>query len=106
YTALFRSMANQETIVAVATATGNGAISVIRVSGVDAITMVNRVFKGKDLLQQPSHTIHFGTIRDGDEVLDEVWVSLFIAPNSYTGGNCVEVSSDNSRYREERMSQP
>lgn len=98
-------MANQETIVALATATGNGAIAVIRMSGVDAITIVNQVFKGKDLLQQPSHTIHFGTIRDGDEVLDEVLVSLFIAPNSYTGENCVEVSTHNSRYIIERIIQ-
>src|SRR5690606_25346652 len=98
-------MANQETIVALATATGNGAIAVIRMSGVDAITIVNQVVKGKCRLQQPAHTIHFGTIRDGDEVLDEVLVSLFIAPNSYTGENCVEVSTHNSRYIIERIIQ-
>src|SRR5690606_17570016 len=98
-------MANQETIVALATATGNGAIAVIRMSGVDAITIVNQVFKGKDLLQQPSHTIHFGTIRDGDEVLDEVLVSLFIGPNSFTGEDSVELSTHNSRYIIERVIQ-
>ncbi|MEC3881024.1 tRNA uridine-5-carboxymethylaminomethyl(34) synthesis GTPase MnmE [Parapedobacter sp. 10938] len=98
-------MANQDTIVALATATGNGAIAVIRVSGADAIAIVNRVFKGKDLSQQPSHTIHFGTIRDGEEVLDEVLVSLFIGPNSYTGENSVELSTHNSRYIIERVIQ-
>lgn len=98
-------MANQETIVALATATGNGAIAVIRVSGAEAIVLVNGVFKGKDLLQQPSHTVHFGTIRDGDEVLDEVLVSLFVGPNSYTGENIVELSTHNSRYIIERVIQ-
>lgn len=98
-------MANQDTIVALATATGSGAIAVIRVSGADAITIVNRVFKGKDLSQQPSHTIHFGTLRDGDDVLDEVLASLFIAPNSYTGENTVELSTHNSRYIIERVIQ-
>ena len=98
-------MANQETIVALATATGNGAIAVIRVSGTDAITIVNRVFTGKDLSAQASHSIHFGTIRDGDEVLDEVLVSLFVGPNSYTGENCVELSTHNSRYIIERIIQ-
>ncbi len=88
-----------------ATATGNGAIAVIRVSGAEAIVLVNGVFKGKDLLQQPSHTVHFGTIRDGDEVLDEVLVSLFVGPNSYTGENIVELSTHNSRYIIERVIQ-
>lgn len=98
-------MANQETIVALATATGNGAIAIIRVSGTDAIAIVNRVFKGKDLLQQPSHTLHFGTIRDGDEVLDEVLVSLFVGPNSFTGEDSVELSTHNSRYIIDRVIQ-
>ncbi len=98
-------MANQETIVALATATGSGAIAIIRVSGADAIAIVNRVFKGKDLSRQSTHTIHFGTIRDGDEVLDEVLVSLFIGPNSYTGENIVELSTHNSRYIIERIIQ-
>ncbi len=98
-------MANQETIVALATATGSGAIAIIRVSGTDAIAIVNRVFRGKDLSQQSTHTVHFGTIRDGDEVLDEVLVSLFVGPNSYTGENVVELSTHNSRYIIERIIQ-
>ncbi|MCW8311749.1 tRNA uridine-5-carboxymethylaminomethyl(34) synthesis GTPase MnmE [Sphingobacterium sp. InxBP1] len=94
----------EDTIVALATSTGaNGAIAVIRVSGQQAITITNDIFKGKDLSAQPSHTIHFGTIRDGDEIIDEVLVSLFVAPNSYTRENSVEISTHNSKYIIERV---
>ncbi len=88
----------QDTIVALATANGSGAIAVIRLSGKDAITITNRVFKGKDLSRQATHTLHFGTIMDGDVVLDEVLVSLFVAPKSYTRENVVEVSCHGSSY--------
>lgn len=95
---------SQDTIVALATSPGaQGAIAVIRVSGNEAISIVNDVFKGKDLANQESHTIHFGTIRDGEEVLDEVLVSLFVAPNSYTKENSVEISTHNSKYIIERV---
>lgn len=88
-----------DTIVALATPTGSGAIAVIRLSGPASLSIVNSVFKGKDLTKQASHTIHFGTIRDEDGmVLDEVLVSLFIAPNSYTKENAVEVSAHGSKY--------
>ncbi|WP_343559070.1 tRNA uridine-5-carboxymethylaminomethyl(34) synthesis GTPase MnmE [Sphingobacterium sp.] len=94
----------EDTIVALATSAGtNGAIAVIRVSGQQAITITNDIFKGKDLLQQASHTIHFGTIRDGEEIIDEVLVSLFVAPNSYTKENSVEISTHNSKYIIERV---
>ncbi|MBK1442699.1 tRNA uridine-5-carboxymethylaminomethyl(34) synthesis GTPase MnmE [Parapedobacter sp. ISTM3] len=96
---------NHDTIVALATATGNGAIAVIRLSGAGAIAIVNKIFKGKDLAQQPSHTIHFGTIRDNGDILDEVLVSVFIAPHSYTGEHVIEISAHNSRYIVERMIQ-
>lgn len=95
---------HKDTIVALATPSGtNGAIAVIRLSGTDAIAIVNKVFKGKDLSKQASHTIHFGTIRDGKDILDEVLVSLFIAPNSYTKENAVEISTHNSPYIIERI---
>ncbi|WP_164112517.1 MULTISPECIES: tRNA uridine-5-carboxymethylaminomethyl(34) synthesis GTPase MnmE [Sphingobacterium] len=95
---------SQDTIVALATSPGaQGAIAVIRISGNEAISIVNDVFKGKDLAKQDSHTIHFGTIRDGEEVLDEVLVSLFVAPNSYTKENSVEISTHNSKYIIERV---
>ncbi|MGB3107206.1 tRNA uridine-5-carboxymethylaminomethyl(34) synthesis GTPase MnmE [Sphingobacterium siyangense] len=94
----------EDTIVALATSSGtNGAIAVIRVSGQNAIKITNEIFKGKNLLQQPSHTIHFGTIRDGEEIIDEVLVSLFVAPNSYTRENSVEISTHNSKYIIERV---
>jgi tRNA modification GTPase len=91
-------MTNEQTIVALATAAGTGAIGVIRLSGPEAITIANSVFKGKDLTKQASHTIHFGAILDGDVVLDEVLVSLFVAPRSYTRENVVEISCHGSAY--------
>ncbi|OKL39537.1 tRNA uridine-5-carboxymethylaminomethyl(34) synthesis GTPase MnmE [Pontibacter flavimaris] len=87
-----------DTIVAVATAPGTGAIAVIRLSGPEAITITDSVFKGKDLSRQASHTIHFGTIRDAEKVLDEVLVSLFVAPHSYTKENVVEISCHGSDF--------
>ncbi|WP_425440666.1 tRNA uridine-5-carboxymethylaminomethyl(34) synthesis GTPase MnmE [Pontibacter mucosus] len=89
---------NTDTIVAVATASGTGAIAVIRLSGPEAIAITNSVFKGKNLTKQASHTIHFGTIRDNEKVLDEVLVSLFVAPHSYTKENVVEISCHGSDY--------
>src|ERR1700744_2353677 len=91
-------MTNNDTIVALATPNGTGAIGVIRLSGPDAIIIANNVFKGKDLTKQASHTIHFGNIADGDAVLDEVLMSLFIAPKSYTRENVVEISCHGSAY--------
>lgn len=88
----------EETIVALATPSGIGAIGVIRLSGPDAIIIANSVFKGKDLTRQPSHTIHFGTIADDDIILDEVLISLFVAPKSYTRENVVEISCHGSVY--------
>ena len=87
-----------DTIVAVATASGIGAIAVIRLSGPEAIALTNSVFKGKDLTKQASHTIHFGTIRDEGKVLDEVLVSLFVAPHSYTKEDVVEISCHGSDF--------
>lgn len=85
-----------DTIVALATPQGIGAISVIRLSGKDAITITQSVFKGKDLTQQPSHTIHFGTIHDDNRIIDEVLVSVFIAPQSFTTENAIEISCHGS----------
>src|ERR1700744_3177378 len=87
-----------QTIVALATPSGSGALGIIRLSGPDAITIAKSVFKGKDLTKQESHTIHFGNIVDGDVLLDEVLVSLFIAPKSYTRENVVEISCHGSAY--------
>ncbi|MEM9674530.1 MAG: tRNA uridine-5-carboxymethylaminomethyl(34) synthesis GTPase MnmE [Bacteroidota bacterium] len=93
----------QDTIVALSTPSGEGALGVIRLSGPEAITLVDQVFFGKDLSQQLSHTLHFGTIRDLEEVIDEVVVSLFVAPHSFTKENVVEVSCHGSSYIIQRL---
>ena len=95
---LFNKMYNSDTIIALATPSGIGAIGVIRLSGPEAITIVNQVFKGKDLNKQASHTIHYGTIRNGGQILDEVLVSLFVGPHSYTKENVIEISTHGSNF--------
>jgi tRNA modification GTPase len=87
-----------ETIVALATPPGIGAIGVIRLSGTKAIAITDAIFKGKKLTEQPSHTMHFGKIMDGENALDEVVVSLYKAPKSYTGEEVVEISGHGSQY--------
>jgi len=97
---------NNDTIVALATSSGRGgAIALIRLSGPQSIQIVNGIFHGKDLAAQSSHTIHFGTIRDGDAIVDEVLVNLFIAPHSYTRETSVEISTHNSPYIIEKVIQ-
>lgn len=89
----------EDTIVALATPPGIGAIGVVRLSGPEAISIVASVFTGKNLLDQPSHTVHFGGIALPDgRLLDEVLATLFVAPRSYTGENVVEVSCHGSPY--------
>ena len=88
----------QDTIIALATPQGVGAIAVIRLSGKEAIDITNKVFKGKDLEKQPTHTIHFGTLRDEGKIVDEVLVSLFREPKSFTKENVVEISTHGSQY--------
>lgn len=88
-----------EPIAALATAPGIGAIAVVRVSGEGAIELTNRLFRGKDLTQQPSHTAHFGTLRKSDGTLiDEVLVTVFRAPTSFTKEDVVEISCHGSDY--------
>lgn len=99
----YDQLTGSDTIIALSTPQGVGAIGVIRLSGPKAITLTNAVFKGKDLNQEPSHTLHFGSVVDGDEVLDEVVVSLFIAPHSYTKENVVEISCHGSPYIIQRV---
>lgn len=88
----------EDTIVALATPQGVSAIGIIRLSGKSAIEIANSIFKGKDLLKQNSHTIHFGKITDQDTIIDEVLVSVFIGPKSFTKENIVEISSHGSPY--------
>src|ERR1700743_236849 len=91
-------MTNNDTIVALAPPNGTGAIGVIRLSGPEAITIANNVFKGKDLTKQASHTIHFGSIMDGDMALDEGLMALFVAPRPFTRETVVEISCHGSNY--------
>ncbi len=88
-----------EPIAALATAPGIGAIAVVRVSGEGAIDIVNRMFRGKDLTQQPTHTAHFGMLRNLDEtIIDEVLVTVFRTPTSFTKEDVVEISCHGSDY--------
>ena len=91
-------MSLTDTIVALATPAGTGAIGIIRLSGPEAISIASSVFKGKDLSKQASHTLHFGKITNGNVVIDEVLASIFVAPHSYTKENSVELSCHGSAY--------
>jgi tRNA modification GTPase len=96
------------TIVATATAPGTGAISVVRLSGSDAILIAEKVFRSvhnKVLSKQKSHTIHFGHILQGNQTIDEVLISLFKGPNSYTGEDVVEISCHGSTYIQQQLVQ-
>ncbi|MBW8243330.1 tRNA uridine-5-carboxymethylaminomethyl(34) synthesis GTPase MnmE [Muricauda oceani] len=101
-------MSYTDNIVALATPSGTGAIAVIRVSGPDAITLVDKLFKSikdKKLVKQKSHTIHLGNIVDGDKILDEALVSIFKGPHSYTGENVVEISCHGSPFIQQQIIQ-
>ncbi len=90
---------NKETIVALATAAAPGAIAIIRVSGPKSLDITNKIFYGKDLLKQKANTIHFGIIKNSElEIVDEVLVSVFKAPYSYTKEDAVEISCHGSLY--------
>lgn len=81
-----------DTICAISTSLGVGAISIVRVSGPNAIEIVNKIFKGKDLCKVDSHTINYGYIMDNNEVIDEVLVSVMLAPKTYTTEDIIEIN--------------
>lgn len=84
-----------DTIAAISTALGNSGIGIVRISGENAIVVADKVFKGKkgqSLKNVPSHTIHYGLIQDGEEILDEVLVTVMRAPRSYTAEDTVEIN--------------
>lgn len=83
---------NHDTICALATANGIGAIGIIRISGDDAIPVSAKIFEGKNLEKAQSHTVHYGFIKDVDEVIDEVMISVFKAPKTFTAEDSVEIS--------------
>ena len=86
---------DRDTIIALATPAGSGAIAVLRLSGPEAIPLAAEKFRaasGKALEDCPGHTVHLGTIRKGDRILDEVLATVFRSPRSYTGEDVVEIS--------------
>ncbi|MFC2117757.1 tRNA uridine-5-carboxymethylaminomethyl(34) synthesis GTPase MnmE [Bacteroidota bacterium] len=102
-------MNTETTICAIASAPGTGAIAIVRLSGSDAIGICDKLFcsktEGKKLSEQKANTIHFGSIVDGKDVVDEVLVSIFKSPNSYTGEDLVEVSCHGSVYIQQKLLQ-
>ena len=99
-------MIDQSTICAIATAPGSGAIAIIRLSGKDSITIIESVFHSptnKILSKQKGNTVHFGHITDGEEIIDEVLVSIFRNPYSYTGEDSIEVSCHAASYIQQRL---
>ena len=87
-----------DTIVAQSTPQGEGAIGIIRLSGKDSIKIINKLFPSKDLSNVKSHTIHYGNLEYKNSIIDEVLVSVFIEPNSYTRENIVEISCHGSSF--------
>ena len=81
-----------ENICAPATPYGSSAISIIRCSGPDTFKLINKIFKGKDLTKVPTHTMHFGYIMDGKEIIDEVLCNVFVGPKSFDGENTIEIN--------------
>lgn len=92
-----------DTIVALATPPGVGAIGIIRLSGKGAYHIVNQLFPSKDLQFQPSHSLHVGFLKKETKVLDEVVVSLFKSPKSYTGEDVIEISCHGSPYVQQQV---
>ena len=97
-------MLHSDTICATATAAGVGALGIIRVSGIDAIAKVNTIFKGKNLQNVVSHTVHYGTIINvNSEIVDEVMVAIFHAPRTFTTENLVEISCHGSPFIQQKI---
>ncbi|MBS1653527.1 MAG: tRNA uridine-5-carboxymethylaminomethyl(34) synthesis GTPase MnmE [Bacteroidetes bacterium] len=92
-----------DTIVALATPQGIGAIGVIRLSGEKSFTIINELFPSKNLEKQASHTLHVGYLRRGEEILDEVVVSLYKSPKSYTGEDVIEISCHGSPFIQQQI---
>lgn len=87
-----------DTIVSISTSIANGAISIIRLSGDDAINITSKIFKGDNLNKAKSHTIHYGHIIDKNEIIDEVLVSVFLPPKSYTREKVIEINCHGGIY--------
>lgn len=103
------NMINSDIICAISTPQGNGAIAVVRLSGNESITLLDKLYhspkEGKRLIDQPANTIHFGVLKESDKIIDEVVISLFRNPNSYTGEDLVEISCHGSEYIQQQLLQ-
>lgn len=88
----------KDTIAAISTALGQSAINIVRMSGDEAISIANSVFKGKDLNKAKSHTVHYGHIIDEETILDEVLISLFRAPKTFTTEDIIEINCHGGTY--------
>lgn len=90
---------HEDTITAIATPGGTGAVSIIRISGPDSFSVVSKIFTGKaDIQTAPSHTIHYGRIFNHGDLIDDVLLLLFRGPNSYTGEDSIEISTHGSPF--------
>ena len=97
-------MLNKETIAAISTGLSNSGIGIVRISGDDAFQIIDRIYKGKKKLSEAdSHTIHYGFIKDGDEIVDEVLVSVMCAPRTFTGEDTVEINCHGGVYVVQRV---
>lgn len=100
---------NQDTICAVSTAPGTGGVAIIRVSGSEAIAICNKIFipirKEKSLLTQPAYSLMYGSIKQGDELIDDVLISLFRNPHSFTGEDTIEITCHGSIYIQQQIMQ-
>jgi tRNA modification GTPase len=92
-----------DTIVAIATPPGIGAIGVIRISGDKAFDIINKLFPSKNIATQPANTLHVGYLKDGENILDEVVLSIFRSPSSYTGEDVIEISCHGSPYIQQQV---
>ena len=102
-------MNHNDTICAISTAPGMGAIAVLRLSGPKAFEICDKIFKaaakGKKIVDQPGNSIHFGRINDGEKDIDEVLVSVFRGPHSFTGENVVEIACHGAPYIQQQILQ-
>ena len=97
-------MLNKETIAAISTGMSNSGIGIVRISGDDAFQIIDRIYKGKKKLSEAdSHTIHYGFIKDGGEIVDEVLVSVMRAPRTFTGEDTVEINCHGGVYVVQRV---
>ncbi len=93
-----------DTIAAVATPPGSGAVAVIRLSGEESFNVITKVFKPKKKsLEFNPYSIRFGTINDNNEIIDEVLISIFKSPHSYTGEDSVEISCHGSLFIQQKI---